>query len=62
MNAQPQGRTRRLRMLAFCLLAAGLASASPAFSQQRRDLTVERIYGGPSLSGQQLRDLRWSPD
>ena len=39
-----------------------LAAGQAALAQQPRDLTVERIYGGPSLSGQVLRDTRWSPD
>ncbi len=29
---------------------------------QQSDLTVERIYTAPSLSGQILRDTVWSPD
>jgi dipeptidyl-peptidase-4 len=45
------------------LWAAWLACAPAAHAQQPpRDLTVERIYGAPSLSGQLLRDARWSPD
>src|SRR5580704_12549059 len=37
--------------------AAGTAAQAPA-----RQLTVERIYSAPSLSGQILRDTVWSPD
>jgi dipeptidyl-peptidase-4 len=48
------------------LLLAGLALAlffAPASAHaQQTDLTVERIYGAPSLSGQILRDTVWSPD
>ncbi|MGH9793206.1 MAG: DPP IV N-terminal domain-containing protein [Candidatus Acidiferrales bacterium] len=49
-------RPRGLVALAFllCVLAA------PASAQ--KELTVERIYGLPSLSGTQLRGVQWSPD
>jgi dipeptidyl-peptidase-4 len=53
--------TRRGTVLAL-LLCAAAALAPAALAQQRRDLSVERIYGAPSLSGQVLRDVRWSPD
>ena len=59
---KPTNVSRRLALgLVFCcvLLAAGQAALA---QQQPRDLTVERIYNGPSLSGQLLRDTRWSPD
>ena len=62
MNAvhKKMAGSRLIRTLLLC--AACLAPAQAALAQQPRDLTVERIYGGPSLSGQVLRDTRWSPD
>ena len=68
-NSTPIGRLafpgklsgRRFVLLLLC--AACLAPVPVALAQQTpRDLTVERIYGAPSLSGQLLRDTRWSPD
>ena len=64
MNRRPLRQTWRRLVLTLLLCAGGMAWAQAALAQQQpaRDLTVERIYGGPSLSGQVLRDPRWSPD
>ena len=63
MNAGHKKTASRRLILALLLCAACLASVQGALAQQQaRDLTVERIYGAPSLSGQVLRDTRWSPD
>jgi dipeptidyl-peptidase-4 len=54
------------------LIALGIcASAIPSFAQAQQtaalsaqpgDLTVDRIYGQPSLSGRLTRGIAWSPD
>ena len=63
MNACSAKKICRWMALALLLCTAGFAPAPAALAQQQaRDLTVERIYGAPSLSGQVLRDARWSPD
>ena len=75
MNARSRSNdaTRRLHFLMSlsCVLAAGalLTAAWPriktAAAQQtggQSQLTVERIYSPPSLSGRTLRDTVWSPD
>jgi dipeptidyl-peptidase-4 len=51
-------------VLLLCALVTAVSApaATAQQQQQQRDLTVERIYGAPSLSGQVLRDTRWSPD
>jgi dipeptidyl-peptidase-4 len=57
------GKLSRRRFVLLLLCATCLAPVPAALAQQTpRDLTVERIYGAPSLSGQILRDTRWSPD
>src|SRR5262245_27170578 len=48
--------------LAAVLACAALLTTKARAQQPARDLTVERIYGAPSLSGQLLPDTRWSPD
>ena len=57
--------------MARWFLAAGLAAvlAAPGWAQQTAPgapstsaLTVERIYGQPSLSGQLVQGVQWSPD
>lgn len=66
-------RARHVRQVAaFALLAACSfvfargprlhAQAAPASAAPRAELTVERIYSQPSLSGRTLRDTVWSPD
>jgi dipeptidyl-peptidase-4 len=65
MNAHRPHRIGRQSFpaLLLCALLAAAAAAPAAFAQQQAsDLTVERIYSAPSLSGQTLRDTRWSPD
>src|SRR5689334_7860214 len=53
-------------LLACALLAwAGPRAVGTAAAQQsggQNQLTVERIYSAPSLSGRPLRDTMWSPD
>jgi len=62
-NGHEQLAGRRRQFLAQLLCVACFSFVQAALAQQQpRDLTVERIYGGPSLSGQVLRDARWSPD
>jgi dipeptidyl-peptidase-4 len=61
------GRRWRIRaLLSLCALVAAFGSAARAQSPQAaapaRALTVERIYGAPSLSGQVLSGTQWSPD
>jgi dipeptidyl-peptidase-4 len=51
-------RTRDTR--AWLVLVALAFLALPSWAQ--KDLTVERIYGQPSLSGSQFRGIQWSPD
>jgi dipeptidyl-peptidase 4 len=50
---------------AFLLIALAAAlGALPAGAQARpsKSLTVERIYGAPSLSGRLVQGIQWSPD
>jgi dipeptidyl-peptidase-4 len=62
---------RRLLGMGFCgLLACAVISfpgplrieARPQTARDQNQLTVERIYSAPSLSGRILRDTVWSPD
>ncbi len=65
-------RLRKLLIVGFCGLVACamLISADPRIElsaaqqpgETRSQLTVERIYSAPSLSGRILRDTVWSPD
>lgn len=48
--------------LAVVLTLGGLAVSSPAKAQGTKELSVERIYGQPSLSGHVARGVEWSPD
>ena len=43
------------------VLASGVAPAL-AKPHPSKSLTVERIYGGPSLSGHLIQGIEWSPD
>src|SRR5437762_1566157 len=63
-HSSTRGISRRILLLILPALAVAFGSAPMALAQQQtpRDLTVERIYSAPSLSGQLLRDVRWSPD
>ena len=45
---------------AFFLCALGAAQAQTA--PDGKQLTVERIYGAPSLSGSPLENMKWKPD
>jgi dipeptidyl-peptidase-4 len=51
---------RNFRSLAW--MAVALALALSATAQTRKELTVERIWGQPSLSGTLTTGLQWSPD
>jgi dipeptidyl-peptidase-4 len=48
--------------LAFLVVAAPPVSAQGAAVRPRKAVTVERIYGSPSLSGALTDGLEWSPD
>src|SRR5581483_1998928 len=72
MCGSPANWLRKLLVVGLCGLA-GCAmmisadprmGASPAQQSGETDnqLTVERIYSAPSLSGRILRDTVWSPD
>jgi dipeptidyl-peptidase-4 len=60
--------SRFLRVTALALLLGLLVTtALPAYAEQaaaqgRKALSVERIYGQPSLSGSLTSGLQWSPD
>jgi dipeptidyl-peptidase-4 len=56
------GRFASVLLLCAALVAASRIAVAQQPQQSPRDLTVERIYSPPSLSGQVLRDSRWSPD
>jgi len=50
-------------LVVFLLVLAGLVpSASFARPRPSKSLTVERIYGSPSLSGQLTAGIEWAPD
>jgi dipeptidyl-peptidase-4 len=54
-------RRKRLPLaLSFAVICWTLAE--PAAAQQGKQLTVERIWGQPSLSGSTTQGLQWSPD
>src|SRR5271167_172683 len=54
---------RRVWRTALFLFCSACLLATPALrAQAGRDLTVERIYSAPSLSGTRLNDTVWSPD
>lgn len=48
-------------MAVICAALFALPSAASAQSAPK-DLTVQRIYSSPSLSGETLRGLEWTPD
>src|SRR6266852_1756546 len=58
----------RIRVYTFQILVLGtLVSVIPIFAQDRPaassgELTVERIYSQPSLSGRRTRGIAWTPD
>lgn len=54
--------TQRHRSHLIRLCTFALAFACSAAGQQRRELTVERIWGQPSLSGSLKAEVEWSPD
>jgi dipeptidyl-peptidase 4 len=68
MKGAPVRANRLLRagfIPAFLLLLlAATLIAAPAFAKPRpsKSLTVERIYGAPSLDGYLTRGIEWSPD
>src|SRR3990170_4573145 len=49
-----------MKPFSFALAAAALALSIPAAAQQQ--LTIERIYANPSLTGPSPRALKLSPD
>jgi dipeptidyl-peptidase 4 len=48
--------------LAACLAPSGFAQQKTAPPAQPGELTVDRIYGQPGLSGRLTRGIAWSPD
>jgi dipeptidyl-peptidase-4 len=54
------GVSRRLLSLTICCFAASGAAGQGGAA--RKELTVERIYSQPSLSGRPVRGLAWAPD
>ncbi len=60
-NRQNLSSTRFAIVLVLCVLTCSVASASP-HPKPAKSLTVERIYGAPSLSGRLARGVEWSPD
>ncbi len=54
-------RTWKLARIAVCALL-NLAAVCATQAQERKKLTVERIYGQPSLSGQLTTGVQWVPD
>jgi dipeptidyl-peptidase 4 len=59
-------RRIRLGVAAIALLLAGTLTAAPPATAQHatasKQLTVERIWGQPSLSGSLTSGVQWSPD
>src|ERR1022692_331633 len=49
-------------ILAIALAAAFIVAPALAKPRPSKSLTVERIYGGPSLGGYLARGIEWSPD
>ena len=53
----------RFCLVFLCLIPIASVGISPrAAGQDAKPLTVERIYGQPSLSGRQTAGIAWSPD
>jgi dipeptidyl-peptidase 4 len=48
--------------LVIALAASSVAAPALAKPHPSKSLTVERIYGGPSLGGYLTRGIEWSPD
>ncbi len=60
---RPGPRRERFWFAFLCLVAAATVGFCPhAAGQAGKPLTVERIYGQPSLSGRQTTGIAWSPD
>ncbi|HKN25824.1 MAG TPA: DPP IV N-terminal domain-containing protein [Candidatus Acidoferrum sp.] len=62
-----QRLTRRTTLLALLVCLGGMdnlavAQQRPASAAQPGELTIDRIYGQPSLSGRLTRSIAWSPD
>jgi dipeptidyl-peptidase-4 len=56
-------RPQKLLFAAVVLAAVGVSAfASPQQAAKSGELTVERIYGQPSLSGRPTRGVAWTPD
>jgi dipeptidyl-peptidase 4 len=62
-HRSPRFRTRLAAAFLLPALAAALGAA-PALANPKpaKSLTVERIYGAPSLSGALVPGIEWSPD
>jgi dipeptidyl-peptidase-4 len=57
----PAIRLLRFTVFAFAIVAAG-AAPTLAKPHPSKSLTVERIYGGPSLGGHLTPGIEWAPD
>src|SRR5208282_279912 len=71
VGARPANPNRQLmrgaafasvQILAVALILSFGAAAAFAAPKAAKSLTVERIYGGPSLSGYLTQGIEWSPD
>ena len=49
-------------ILAIALAVASISAPALAKPRPSKSLTVERIYGGPSLGGYLTRGIEWTPD
>ena len=49
-------------LLCAALISLPVAARAQSAQPAAKDLTVERIYGAPSLSGETLRGVAWEPD
>jgi dipeptidyl-peptidase 4 len=56
------GILRRLPLARLFLVLAAIAAHVPSQSAQARQLTVERIYSAPPLSGNTTEGIEWAPD
>src|SRR5271157_4393672 len=62
MRRTPQVAPSRTLTLALCVFFATVPLLAQGQSGGRKALTVERIYGAPSLSGSLTQGVAWAPD
>jgi dipeptidyl-peptidase 4 len=53
---------RKLFAAAIAIALAAVGAAAQSAETTARQLTVERIYSGPPLSGEQTQGIEWAPD